>query len=129
MDVATLGTLPIGSSRRVRLTDASLHVWEAGDAGPPILLLHGIPTNHTLWWGVVPHLAGHARVLAVDLQGYGRSDRADRHAVDVAAQAGYVVELLDARGVERATVIGHDIGGGVGMDAFVAHVRALALVA
>ena len=112
---------PVGDARRVTLGDHTLHVWEAGSTGPVVLLIHGIPTNHTLWWDVVPRLAPHARVLAVDLLGYGCSDRPGRQALDLAAHAGRLVALLDALGIGRANVVGHDIGGGVAQILAVHH--------
>lgn len=82
-------------------------------AGPAILFLHGIPTNGELWRDVAPRLASRAQVIVPDLLGYGRSDAPAGKPVDIVAQAGYMAALLDALGVERATVVGHDIGGGV----------------
>lgn len=106
--------LPLGRRHRVPVHGRELNVWEAGDpSAPPVLLIHGIPTNHTLWWDVVPRLAPQARVLAVDMLGYGRSDQPDGMPVDIAAQTRYLVALLDALDVRRATVVGHDLGGGV----------------
>ena len=105
--------LPVGATRRIQLGESGLNVWEAGSSGPTVLLLHGIPTNHLLWHDVVPEVAGSARVLAVDMLGYGDSDPSGDHRVDLAAQAALLLQLLDAVGVERAVVVGHDLGGGV----------------
>ena len=103
------------TGQMVRVADRNLHVRMQG-GGPVVLLLHGIPTNGLLWRDVAPHLAGRARVLAVDLLGYGRSDRPAGQPVDVVAHAEYMVELLDELGIERATVVGHDIGGGIAQN-------------
>ncbi|MEW6491865.1 MAG: alpha/beta hydrolase [Cyanobacteriota bacterium] len=104
---------PIGSTQRYRVGEQNLNVWMAGNDGPMLLLMHGIPTNHMLWRDVVPQLASRARVIAVDLFGYGNSSRPNGQPVDIAAQASYINELMNELGVERATVVGHDIGGGV----------------
>lgn len=131
MDAGALHTPPIGSVRRVELSGRSLGCWDAGSTGPVVLLVHGIPTNHALWWDVVPRLAPHARGLAVDLLGYGRSDRPDGQPLDIAAHADRAVALLDALAVARVTVVGHDIGGGVAQLLAVRHaarVERLALV-
>lgn len=101
---------------RTQLVDAGgcrLNVWSAGDSGPPVLLVHGIPTNHRLWEDVVPRVCEHARVFAVDMLGYGDSLRPHGHRVDLAAQAALLVDLLDVLDVEQAVVVGHDLGGGV----------------
>ena len=111
----------VGTTQQVRAAGRAFHVWTAGDAGPAVVLIHGIPTNHAVWRDVVPHLAGRARVFAVDLLGYGHSDRPAGMPVDIAAQASYVDQLMGALGLERATVVGHDIGGGVAQILAVRH--------
>lgn len=108
-----LPDVPVGDRRSVRIGNRRLNVWVAGTRGPVVVLIHGLPSNHLLWRDVVPALAAHARVIAVDLLGYGASDVPAGKPVDIVAQAGYIAELLDEFDVERATVVGHDIGGGV----------------
>src|SRR4051812_34988639 len=95
--------------RFVDLGDVRLHVAEAG-AGPALVLLHGWPQHWWSWRRLIPTLARHHRVLAVDLRGWGWSsappgDYAKREFADD------VVALLDALGIDRARVMGHDWGG------------------
>ena len=97
-----------------------LHIREIG-TGPAMLLLHGIPTNGELWREVAPRLAGRARVIVPDLLGYGQSDAPAGAHFGIEAQAGYMLELLDALDIERTTVVGHDIGGGVAQILAVRH--------
>lgn len=108
------------SERRIPVCGRDLHVRVEG-SGPPILLVHGIPTNGELWREVVPRLATRARVIVPDLLGYGRSDPPDGLPVGIRAQADYLLGLLDALGIDRATVVGHDIGGGVAQILAVRH--------
>ena len=112
--------LPIASSRRIPVAGRTLNVRITGE-GPPVLLLHGIPTNGELWRDVIPRLAAQAQVIAPDMLGYGRSDAPGDKPVDIASQANYMLALLDALEVERATVVGHDIGGGVAQILAVRH--------
>jgi pimeloyl-ACP methyl ester carboxylesterase len=92
----------------------SLYVEDHGD-GVPVVLLHGFPDSSRLWRRQVPFLAEHGfRAIVPDLRGYGRSDRPD----DVAAYrlrtvVGDVTGMLDALGVARAHVVGHDWGAAV----------------
>ena len=86
-----------------------------GDA-PPVVLLHGFPTSSHLWAGVVPLLADAHRVLVVDLLGFGRSDRPGERELTVRAHADRVVALLDLLRVERAAVVGHELGGAVALQ-------------
>ena len=90
---------------------ARFHLVSAG-SGPPLLLLHGWPEFWLTWEPVMHRLADRFKLLAPDLRGFGESDKpdgpwgADRHARDMLA-------LLDALGVERLGVVGHDVGGAV----------------
>ena len=80
--------------------------------GVPVVLVHGIPTSPGLWRHVLPRLD--ARCLAFELVGYGSSIPAGLgRDISVARQAGYLVDWLDAIGIERAVLVGHDLGGGV----------------
>lgn len=81
--------------------------------GPPVLLIHGIPTSSLLWRHVIPVLAATHRVIAPDMLNYGRSDKPADADVSIAAQSRLTVKVLDALGIPRADVVAHDIGGGV----------------
>lgn len=90
-----------------------LNVALAGDpAGPAVLLLHGFPDSWQLWRHQIAALAGRGyRVVAPDLRGFGRSDRPS--ATEAYAQQhllGDITGILDAEGVERCAVVGHDWG-------------------
>jgi len=98
-----------------------LHYLDEG-AGDPVLLLHGEPTWSFLWRRLVPPLAGHRRVIAPDLLGFGRSDKPtdsgwysyDRHVETIAR----LVAELD---LERLTLVVHDWGGPIGLRLAVEH--------
>lgn len=83
--------------------------------GPALLLLHGIGDNSATWYEVIPHLAKNHRVIAPDLLGHGRSDK-PRADYSVAAYANGMRDLLTALGIDRVTVVGHSLGGGVAMQ-------------
>lgn len=93
--------------------------WEESGEGPPVVLLHGIPTSPALWRSVVPLLDG-VRILAFEMVGYGRSIPAGRlRDLSLAAQASYLDRWLDHLGIDRAVFVGHDLGGGVAQIAAV----------
>jgi 2-hydroxymuconate-semialdehyde hydrolase len=98
--------------RRAPLTAGELSFDDAGD-GPPVVLLHGFPTSSDLWRREILLLSSRTRVIAPDLLGYGRSDRPPDADLSIGTQARCVGELLDRLGIDRAAVIGHDVGGGV----------------
>lgn len=81
--------------------------------GESVLLIHGIPTSAYLWRGVISPLAEDFAVCALDLLGYGDSDKPSSADLSLPAQARYVAEFMMKVGVTHATVAGHDIGGGV----------------
>jgi haloalkane dehalogenase len=89
--------------------------------GEAVLLLHGIPTWSFLYADVIELLEPHCRVIAPDLLGHGWSDRRDRFDRSLVAQTDAVLALLDALGIKRATVVGHDTGGGVALILGIEH--------
>ncbi len=95
----------------LRANGARFHLARAGN-GPPLLLLHGWPEFWLSWRPVMERLADRFQLLAPDLRGFGDSDKpagpwgAAEHAADLLA-------ILDALGIERAGIVGHDVGGAV----------------
>ncbi len=91
-----------------------LHYLAAGD-GEPIVLLHGWPTSSFLWRNVMPVMAERHRVIALDLPGFGLSDKP----LDVSYSFRYYYRVLDealnALGIEAASFVVHDLGGPVGL--------------
>jgi pimeloyl-ACP methyl ester carboxylesterase len=89
-----------------------LHVATAGPAdGPAVVLLHGWPQHWWLWHTVIPALAADGRrVIAPDLRGFGWSEVTPA-GYDKEQFATDVLALMDALGVQRADIAGHDWGG------------------
>src|SRR6201992_805407 len=84
-------------------------------SGPVILLIHGIGDNSTTWETVQSTLAQRFTVIAVDLLGHGESDK-PRACYSIAAYANGMRDLLSVLDIERVTVVGHSLGGGVAMQ-------------
>ena len=84
-------------------------------SGPAILLIHGIGDNSTTWSSVQTKLAQRFTVIAPDLLGHGRSDK-PRADYSVAAYANGMRDLLSVLDIDRVTVVGHSLGGGVAMQ-------------
>jgi pimeloyl-ACP methyl ester carboxylesterase len=84
-------------------------------SGPAILLIHGIGDNSTTWSTVQSKLAQRFTVIAPDLLGHGKSDK-PRADYSVAAYANGMRDLLSVLDIERVTVVGHSLGGGVAMQ-------------
>lgn len=101
---------------RIPVGGGSLHVERYGMGQVPIVLLHGFGTCGFLWREVAPELAvAGARVFAIDLMGYGESDRPLGGGYSIAQQAEYVDRALTALRVASATIVGVDLGGAVAL--------------
>ncbi|WP_447980020.1 alpha/beta fold hydrolase [Candidatus Nitrospira bockiana] len=100
--------------RVIEIADRFLSYLDEGE-GPPVVLLHGIPTWGYLWAGLLRVLSRECRVLIPDLLGFGYSDKSDRFERGLDRQAEAICAWMDRLGVPRATVVGHDIGGGVAL--------------
>jgi pimeloyl-ACP methyl ester carboxylesterase len=83
--------------------------------GDPVLLLHGCPFHALEWQQVIPRLAGRYRVLAPDLPGLGDTPVRLDDDYRLPQIAHTIVGFLDALGIDRAHVVGHDHGGATAM--------------
>jgi len=84
-------------------------------SGPVLLLIHGIGDDSSTWGPLLDDLARDHTVLAPDLLGHGGSDK-PRGDYSVAAYANGMRDLLGVLDVDRATLVGHSLGGGVAMQ-------------
>ena len=96
-----------------------VHVAEAG-AGEPVLMLHGWPQHWYMWRRIVPLLAPHHRLIMPDMRGFGWTS-VPSGGYDKETLATDAIRLLDALGLERVRLMGHDWGG---WAAFLACLRA-----
>jgi 2-hydroxymuconate-semialdehyde hydrolase len=104
---------PLARTKRKIRTFAGDVAYVRMGQGPPLVLLHGIPSSSYLWRDVLEPLAQTFDVLAPDLLGYGDSDKRLDADLSIAAQARYMVAFMESVGVHQAAVVGHDVGGGV----------------
>jgi pimeloyl-ACP methyl ester carboxylesterase len=95
--------------RDVQAGDVRLHVAEAGE-GEPVLMLHGWPQHWYMWRHVIPPLAERYRVVCPDLRGLGWSEAPPR-GYEKETMASDLLALMDALGLERVRLVGHDWGG------------------
>jgi len=92
----------------------SLYFEEHG-SGPPLLLLHGLGESLFTWHEVLPALAARHRVIALDLKGFGLSDKPDDGAYSADDQAALVARFIIERGLTGVGVVGHSFGGTVAL--------------
>ncbi len=95
--------------------------YEVHGSGDPVVLLHGaFMTITNNWTGWIGELSKTRKVIAVELQGHGRTADIDRD-ISSANLADDVAALLDHLKVPRADVIGYSMGGGVAMQCAIRH--------
>src|SRR5665213_686153 len=100
--------------RRMTLHGHSVAYRQAG-SGPVVVLVHGITSSSATWERVIPDLARRFTVIAPDLAGHGESDK-PKGDYSLGAHASTVRDLLRALGHERATFVGHSLGGGIALQ-------------
>ena len=106
-----------------------MHYIEAGN-GDPVLFLHGNPTSSYLWRNIIPHVQSHARCIALDLIGMGKSDKPD---IDYSFfdHATYVEGFIETLGLQNLTLVIHDWGSALGFHYAMrneANIKALAFM-
>ena len=99
-------------SKYLDVFGSKMHYIDEGE-GDPVLFLHGNPTSNYLWRNIIPYLTPHARVIAPDLIGMGKSDKPDipYRATD---QSKYLEEFIRKLGLTNVTLVLHDWGSGLG---------------
>jgi pimeloyl-ACP methyl ester carboxylesterase len=102
--------VPPARPERVRAGQATFAVTRCGEAGPWVVLLHGLPGDRHAFDEVARLLSTRARVLAPDLLGFGESDPAPP-GTHAAGQAARLEPLLDALGADPIHLVGFDYGG------------------
>ena len=92
-------------------------IYHMAGSGPPVVLIHGMVNSSRHWRNVALALADHHTVIAPDLIGHGDS-ATPRGDYSLGAHASSIRDLLAVIGVDRATIVGHSLGGGVAMQFF-----------
>ena len=89
--------------------------YRSAGSGPPVLLIHGIAGSSATWARALPLLARDHTVVAPDLLGHGESAK-PRGDYSLGAYASGIRDLMAALGHDRATIVGHSLGGGIAMQ-------------
>lgn len=123
----------IAADRFLRVGDQLVHVEQAGpESAEPVVLIHGFGASTYAWRQVIPELAGSFRVIALDLNGFGYTQRpraAESYTRE--GQIRLILGVLDELGIEKAHFVGHSYGGALTLWIASRHperVRSFALV-
>lgn len=122
---------PVGQF--IQIGDDRIHYLDTGNPnGPPLVFVHGLGGNLLNFIDtLVPRLEDEFRIIALDRAGSAFSERPDDGDGALPDHADNIVGLMDHLGIERATIVGHSLGGAVALQTAVSHperVTALALI-
>src|SRR5216110_3083242 len=108
-----------GSGQYAEVNGINLY-YETHGAGRPLILLHGGLGSGEMFGPVLPMLAERHQVIAVDLQGHGRTADIDRP-IDARLMADDIAALIDHLGLDKPDLVGYSLGGGVAFFTAVNH--------
>ena len=96
----------------VTVDGRKVHYLEAGN-GPPIILIHGFRCHTIMWEKSIDVLAEKFKVYAIDLWGWGYSERLNEKEYSFERYGKQIVGFMDALNIKTATLVGHSMGGGI----------------
>lgn len=102
-------------SHFVEVLGSKMHFVDTGGPGPAVVMIHGQPTWSYLWRNIIPHLENTHRVIALDLIGFGKSDKPDI-AYLATDHARYLKGFMDALALDDMVLVVHDWGSMLGFD-------------
>ncbi len=108
------------ASKYVEVNGAKMHYADSEGAGDPILLVHGIPTWSYLWRKVIPEIEDRGRVIAVDLIGFGKSDK-PKIGYKLSDQVSFFEAFVQALRLKNITLVVHDMGSFIGLHYAMTH--------
>jgi pimeloyl-ACP methyl ester carboxylesterase len=103
-----------GTGQYAQVNGINLY-YETHGAGRPLILLHGGLGSGEMFGPILPTLAERHQVIAVDLQGHGRTADIDRP-IDIRLMADDIAALIDHLGLDKSDLVGYSLGGGVALQ-------------
>ena len=109
-------TMPTFKNQFIAIGGVRTRYWQAGDQGSPVLLLHGIACSVLEWERNVAALAKRHRVFAVDLLGFGLTDKPSNENYCIRRLAQFSLDFLAAHNISRAHFAGNSLGGSIALE-------------
>ena len=103
-----------GTGQYAQVNGINLY-YETHGGGRPLILLHGGLGSGEMFGPILPTLAERHQVIAVDLQGHGRTADIDRP-IDIRLMADDIAALIDHLGLDKTDLVGYSLGGGVALQ-------------
>jgi len=101
-------------------TETGTPHWIAAGEGPGVIFIHGAGGNAAVWWQQMAHFSANYKCVAYDLPGFGRSPKVSADALDQAFSDG-ALAVMDAAGLEKASVVTQSLGGWAGLRLALRH--------
>lgn len=123
----TISQQPVLIKSQSRMVDGiNVHYLEAGEQSSELtLLIHGWPTSSYLWRNVMPDLASKHWVVALDLPGFGDSDKPLDKSYDLEFWNQFIQSFVTGLGAKKVNLVVHDLGGPIGLIWAVRHPESL----
>jgi len=102
----------IFEDRYTKVGNVDSRYWSAGEMGSTVILLHGVGCSVEFWERNIAALAREHRVFAVDIVGYGRTDKPEV-VYTFELMADFVLDFMNAMGIDKASLVGNSMGGGI----------------
>jgi pimeloyl-ACP methyl ester carboxylesterase len=100
--------------RYIKVGNVNSRYWSAGEKGSTVILLHGVGCSVEFWERNIAALAREHRVFAVDIVGFGRTDKPEV-VYTFQLMADFVLDFMNAMGIDKASLVGNSMGGGISM--------------
>jgi pimeloyl-ACP methyl ester carboxylesterase len=110
-----MNLIQIPEDRYIKVGQINTRYWTLGDKGSVAILLHGGGSTVEIWTYNIDALAQHHRVYAIDMVGAGLTDKPEA-AYSLTYQAQFLKDFMDTLRIERASLIGSSMGGGVALQ-------------
>ena len=107
--------------RWVHIDGLAIHYVDEGVGGDPVLMVHGNPAWSYIWRKLIPSVALGRRTLALDLMGFGKSEKPQPNLHDFPHHARIVTGFIESLGLRNLTLILHDWGAPFGSQYAVRH--------
>ena len=104
----------IFEDRYIKVGNVNSRYWSAGEKGSTVILLHGVGCSVEFWERNIVALAREHRVFAVDVVGFGRTDKPEV-TYTFELMADFVLDFMNAMGIDEASLVGNSMGGGISL--------------
>ena len=121
--------MPTFEDQFVNVGPVRTRFWQAGSSGSAVVLLHGIGCSVLEWRQNVAELARHHRVFALDLLGYGLTDKPENETYSLGNLAQFILDFMTTQGLDSAHLAGNSLGGRLALEcALIAPARVKSMV-